>query len=96
MILPSGQAFFAPSGVCVRANYRSRVDQASNPQHSGPAAPFFSAADGPVLPLAFSLKQFQRHAHDGGVRRRRMAARMARTIAPVTATSASWKVMARA
>src|SRR3546814_5387121 len=36
------------------------------------------------------------HAHDGGVRRRRMAARTARTIGPVTATSANWKVMARA
>ena len=35
------------------------------------------------------------HAHDGGARRRWMAARMARTIGPVTATSASWKVMAR-
>src|SRR3546814_16122276 len=36
------------------------------------------------------------HANDGGVRRRRMAARTARTIGPVTATSANWKVMARA
>ena len=48
----------APSGVCVRANGRSRVDQVSKPQHPGPAAPFFSAADGPVLPLSFSLGQF--------------------------------------
>jgi hypothetical protein len=93
---PVVQAFSAPSGVCVRANGRSPVDQASNPQHPGPAVPFFSAADGPVLPLSFSLGQFQRHAHDGGARNRRMAARMARTIGPVTATSASWKVMARA
>src|SRR3546814_19955631 len=55
LILLAGQAFFAPSGVCRRANGRSRVDQASNPQHSGPAEPLFRAADGPVLPLSFSL-----------------------------------------
>src|SRR3546814_6454092 len=96
LILLAGQAFFAPSGVCRRANGRSRVDQASNPQHSGPAEPLFRAADGPVLPLSFSLGMDRGHAHDGGVRRRRMAARTARTIGPVTATSANWKVMARA
>ena len=64
------------------------MDQASNPQHSGPAEPLFRAADGPVLPLSFSLGMDRGHAHDGGVRRRRMAARTARTIGPVTATSA--------
>jgi len=57
---------------------------------------FFSAADGPVLPLSFSLGPDRGHAHDGGARNRRIAARMARTIGPVTASSASWKVMARA
>jgi len=57
---------------------------------------FFSAADRPFLPLSFSLGVDGGHAHDGGARNRRKAARMARTIGPVTATSASWKVMARA
>ena len=59
-------------------------------------AVFFSAADRPILPFSFSLGVDGGHAHSGGARNRRMAARMARTIGPVTATSASWKVMARA
>jgi hypothetical protein len=57
---------------------------------------FFNAADRPVLPLSFSLGVDRRYAHSGGARNRRIAAIMARTIQPVTATSASWKVMARA
>ena len=36
-------------------------------------AMFFSAADGPVLPLSFSLGPDRRHAHDGGAQRRRIA-----------------------
>ncbi len=46
---------------------------------------FFSAADGPVLPLSFSLGEDRGHAHSGGARNRRMAARIARSIGPVTA-----------
>jgi hypothetical protein len=42
----------------------------------GPAAPFFSAADGPVLRLSFTLGPDRGHAHCGGARRRRMAARI--------------------
>jgi hypothetical protein len=72
------------------------VNGPANPQHPGPAVTFFSAMDGPILPLSFSLGEDLGHAHDGGARNRRIAARVARTIGPVTATSASWKVMARA
>jgi hypothetical protein len=42
------------------------------------------------------FRQFRGHVHDGGTRNRPMAERMALTILPVTATSANWKVMARA
>jgi hypothetical protein len=56
---------------------------------------FFSALDGPVLPFSFSLSMDRGHAHSGGARNRRMVARMARTIGPVPATSASWKVRAQ-
>jgi hypothetical protein len=66
-----------------------------NVHQLGCAATSFSAPDRLVLPLSFTLGQLQRHAHDGGARIRRIAARMALTMAPVTATSASWKVMAR-
>ncbi|MDA1045071.1 MAG: hypothetical protein O3C57_07605, partial [Verrucomicrobia bacterium] len=93
--MPAGQAFFASAGVFGRADSCSRADQAAKPLCFTPEAVFFSAAGRPVLPLSFSLGMDRSHAHDGGARRRRMAARMARTIGPVTATSASWKVMAR-
>ena len=86
----------APSGVCGRANARSWANRPVNPQHPGPAAVFFSASGRLVLPLSFSFGLDRGHAHSGGARNRRMAARMARTIGPVTATSASWQVMARA
>ena len=75
---------------------RIRTDLLANPHHSSPAAPFFSAPDRPVEPRSCAFRQFQRHAHDGGARNRRLAVRLARTIGPVTAASASWKVMARA
>ena len=55
--MPVEQAFFAPSGVCGRVSAESWADQAANPQHPGPVGPFFSAADGPVEPLWFSLGQ---------------------------------------
>ena len=61
-----------------------------------PGGVFFSSVDRPVLPLSFSLGVDRDHTHEGGARNRRMAVRTARTIEPVTATSASWKVMARA
>jgi hypothetical protein len=75
---------------------RMWVDWAAKPHHPRPAATFFSAAGRPVLPLSFSLVLDRGHAHNGGARRRWIAVRIARTIGPVTATSASWKVMARA
>lgn len=84
--------FFALSGVRGRAN----ADRPVNPQRPSPAVTFFSVADGPVLPFSFNLGPDRDHAHSGGARNRRMAAIMARSIGPVTATSASWKVMARA
>lgn len=93
---PPDQAVSAPSGVCGRAHVRSWANWPANPQHPGPAATFFSASGRLVLPLSFSFGLDRGHAHSGGARNRRMAARMARTIGPVTATSASWKVMARA
>ena len=57
---------------------------------------FVSATDRPVLPRSLSLSCEPCHAHRGGARSRWMVAKMARTVGPVTATSASWKVMARA
>jgi hypothetical protein len=60
------------------------------------AGVFFSGLDRPVEPISFGLGQDRCQAHIGGARSRRMAERIARTIGPVTATSASWKVMARA
>jgi hypothetical protein len=67
LILAVEQWFFlTPSGVCDRSNARSWSDQAANPQHPDLAAPFFSAADRPVLPLSFALGRIQRHADDGG------------------------------
>ena len=72
------------------------MDRATNPQRACLAAAFFSAADRPVQPLSFSLSVDRDHAHSGGARNRRIAARMERTIGPVTATSATWKVMAQA
>jgi hypothetical protein len=69
---------------------------AANVHHPDDAATFSSEADRPALSPLFDFWCFWDHAHDGGARNRRIAARMARTIAPVTATSASWKVMARA
>lgn len=51
----AGQAFSALSGLCGRACCWNRADQTAKPPCSGPAAMFFSAADGPVLPLSFSL-----------------------------------------
>ena len=87
LIAPADQAFSAPSGVCGRANARSWANGPVNPQHPGPAATFFSAADKPVLPLSFSFGLDRGHAHSGGAPKRRMAASMARTIGTVTATS---------
>ena len=52
------------------------ADQAANPRRPCPAATLFSAADGPVLPLSFSLNPDRGHAHSGGARRRLMAARI--------------------
>lgn len=72
------------------------MDQKAKPLCPGPRAVFFSAADGSVLPLSFNLGVDRSHAHSGGARRQRIAARTARTIGPVMGTSASWKVMARA
>ena len=75
---------------------RIEIDLLANPHHSGPAAPFFSAPDRPAEPRSCAFRQFQRHAYHGSARNRRIAVRMARTIGPVTAASASWKAMARA
>tara|TARA_B110001450_G_scaffold254375_1_gene279595 strand:+ start:169 stop:552 length:384 start_codon:yes stop_codon:yes gene_type:complete len=96
LIAPVDQVF---SGLCVaggRESARGWTDWAESSQHPGLAAQFFSAANGPVLSLSFSLGLDRGHAPGGGARNRRIAARMARTMGPVTATSANWKVMARA
>ena len=91
-------SFFAQSGVRGRANALSWANLAANPHHPGLATRFFSATDRPVEPLLFGLDLGlgRGHAHDGGARKRWIAARMARIIGPVTATSANWKVMVRA
>ena len=67
--------------------------KAAAPQAGGGVS---CASGTPVLSLSFRLALDLGQAHDGGARRRRMASRIAQTIGPVTATSASWKVMARA
>lgn len=56
----------------------------------------FSTLDRIALPFSFSLGRDHGQAHDGGARRRRMAARMAGIIGAVVDTSTSLKVMARA
>jgi len=65
------------------------VGWAATPHHLGRAATSFSAAGRPVQPLLFCFDHPEVLAHDGGHRKRRIAARMARTMAPVIATSAS-------
>src|SRR5690606_35778474 len=56
----------------------------------------FSTTDTPAEPFSFDFKYIGDHACAGGARKRRIAARTALIIGPVTATSASWNVMARA
>lgn len=85
--------FFPLSGVYDRANARRGADRPLNLQHCGPEAPFFSAPDRLVEPGSWSLGQDRDHAHDGGARNRRMAARMVRTIAPGTANSVGCNVL---
>ena len=77
-------------------NARMLAGRAAKSYHPCTAAQFFSTVDRPVPPHSFSFCQDRGHAHDGGARRRWIAVRMALTMGPVTATSASWKVMARA
>ena len=66
------------------------------PQYSGPAVAFFDVAEKPALPLLLGLGLDRCHTYKDGARNPRIAARMALTMAPVTATSASSKVIARA
>lgn len=81
------QAFCALAGACMGQIARNWADHAVNPRHPGPVAGFFSASDGPVEPLSFCLGLDHGHAYEGGVRNRRVAARIALIMAPVTATS---------
>mgnify|MGYP007117150679 CR=1 FL=1 len=55
-----------------------RVPHASNWCRAGSEVRIFSALDKPVLPLSSSLGLDRCQAHIGGVRSRRMAARMVR------------------
>ena len=98
--------------VCRTAPGRSRVfcperrlwsrkrlklgESACKPAASRPSGDFFCASGKLVVPLSFSFGLDRGRAHKGGARNRRMPARLVRTIASVTATSASWNVMARA
>ena len=56
----------------------------------------FSTTGTPAEPFSFDFKHLGGHACAGGARKRRIAARTALIIGPVTATSASWNMMARA
>ena len=64
------QAFWGLDGACMDPNARMRAGRSANPHHFGPASPFFSAVDRPVLPLSFSCCQDRGHAHIGGARNR--------------------------
>ena len=64
------QAFWGLDGACMGPNARMRAGRSANPHHFGPASPFFSAVDRPVLPLSFSCCQDRGHAHIGGARNR--------------------------
>ena len=64
------QAFWGLDGACMDPNARMRAGRCANPHHFGPASPFFSAVDRPVLPLSFSCCQDRGHAHIGGARNR--------------------------
>ncbi|MBA3910785.1 MAG: hypothetical protein C0524_13135 [Rhodobacter sp.] len=53
------------------------------------AAMFFSVTGGPVEPFSVGFGPFQRHEHADGAQSGRIAARMTRTMGPVTATLGS-------
>lgn len=81
LILSHDQEFCAPKLCCNSQSSRMWLDWTAKPGHPCSAAQFFGAANGPVLSLSFSLDVDRGHAHDGGARRRRIAARMAQNIA---------------
>ena len=56
---------------------------------TGSEVRIFSALDKPVEPISSSLELDRCQAHIGGARSLQIAVRMAQTIGPVTATSAS-------
>lgn len=92
---PIKRVFCVPKSVSGRKDARSWVDQDVNVCLPRPLVKFFLAANRPLLLHSFRLGLGHGHADDGGARSRRMAARMASTIRPVTATSANWKIMTR-
>jgi hypothetical protein len=94
--LPAKQAFLALSCVYGRANAQSWAELTIDLHHRGAVSSFFSAADLFFLQVSFSWNPKHVHAHGSGTLNRWIAASMVRTIGPVTATSASWKVMPRA
>jgi len=94
--MPVGQVF-CPLGFAFGLwTVQARADQATKGPYPSPPRAFSRIPDRLVEPVLFGEGWDRGHAHEGGARNRRIAARMARTIGSVTATSASWKVMARA
>jgi hypothetical protein len=67
LTVPVEQAFFAPSGLCGRANAHSWANRPVNPKHPGPAATFCSASGRRVLPFAFSFGLDRGHMHSGAL-----------------------------
>jgi hypothetical protein len=82
---------FALSGICALACAWSWADRGMEPHHPGAVASFFSVVVRHVLPLSFSFRLDRSHTDRGGPRDWWIAARIARTIGPVTSSSASSK-----
>jgi len=57
--------------------------------HPGAATPFFGTAGKPIPQYTLSAGLVRDQVHEGGARNRQMVARIAPTMEPVAATSAS-------
>jgi hypothetical protein len=69
------QVFRASEGMPPPHEFPTVDCMGRDPASPRPAARLFSATGRLVLPLSFAFLQFQLHAHHGGARNRRIAAR---------------------
>ena len=83
MIRPPVKFFVVRAALCGSESARTGAIRPATTFHPRPMATVFGMAGRPVLPLSFGSGRG--HAHDGGARNRWRAARMSRTVGPVTA-----------